>query len=96
MAVLCKRVVDSGHSIKYKNKYYRFVNKNGAPIYFNKGTTCVVIKAFNGELYVTVDESVFALEEIPEVQAKSEDFDAIEPPKERKVYIPKMNHKWKE
>ncbi len=95
LAVLCKRVVDSGHSIKYKNKYYRFVNKNGAPIYFNKGTTCVVIKAFNGELYVTVDESVFALEEIPEVQAKSEDFDAIEPPKERKVYIPKMNHKWK-
>ena len=52
LAVLCKRVVDSGHSIKYKNKYYRFVNKNGAPIYFNKGTTCVVIKSFQWGSYM--------------------------------------------
>ena len=37
LAVLCKRVVDSGHSIKYNKHYYRFVNRAGNPIYFNKG-----------------------------------------------------------
>ena len=95
LALLCKRVVDSGHSIKYNKKYYRLINKKGISIYFNKGTKCMVIKAFNGELYATVDESIFALEEIPEVQAKSEDFDEVEEVKERKIYIPKMMHPWR-
>ena len=95
LAVLCKRVVDSGHSIKYNKHYYRFINRVGTPIYFNKGTKCIVIKAFDGNLYATVDNSVFALEEISEVQAKSENFDEIEEIKERKVYIPKMTHPWK-
>ena len=95
LAVLCQRVVDSGHSIKFKNNYYRFINKNGRPIYFNKGTKCTVIKALDGKLFATVDETVFALEEISKIQAKSENFDIIEEPKERKIYIPKMNHPWK-
>ena len=95
LAVLCQRVVDSGHSIKFNNKYYRFINKNGNPIYFNKGTKCIVIKAFDGQLFSTVDESIFALEEISEVQAKSENFDEIEKTKERKIYIPRMIHPWK-
>ena len=95
LATLCKRVVDSGHSIKYNKHYYRFINRTGTPIYFNKGTKCIVIKAFDGNLYATVDNSVFALEEISEVQAKSENFDEIEKTKERKVYIPRMTHPWK-
>ena len=95
LAVLCKRIVDSGHSIKYNKSYYRFINKNGKPIYFNKGTKCIVIKAFDGKLYATVDNSVFALEKISEVQAKSENFDEIEEIKERRVYIPRMTHPWK-
>lgn len=95
LAVLCQRVVDSGHSIKYNNNYYRLINKVGRPIYFNKGTKCVVIKALNGELYATVDESIFALEKISEVQGKSENFDEIEEIKPRNIYIPRMIHPWK-
>ena len=95
LAILCKRVVDNGHSIKYNKHYYRFINRVGTPIYFNKGTKCIVIKAFDGNLYATVDNSVFALEEISEVQSRSENFDEIEEIKERKVYVPKMTHPWK-
>ena len=95
LAILCQRVIDSGHSIKYNNEYYRFINKNGNPIYFNKGTKCTVIKSLNGQLFATVDESIFALEKISEIQAKSENFDEIEKIKERKVYIPRMIHPWK-
>ena len=95
LAILCQRVVDSGHSIKFKNNYYRFINKSGCPIYFNKGTKCVVVQALNGDLYATIDESIFALEKISEVQAKSENFDDIEEIKPRKVYIPRMIHPWK-
>lgn len=64
-------------------------------LYFDKGTKCIVIKSFDGRLYATVDNSVFALEKISEVQAKSENFDEIEEIKERKVYIPRMTHPWK-
>ena len=95
LAVLCQRVIDSGHSIKYNNNYYRLINKVGRAIYFNKGTKCIVIKALNGELYATVDESIFALEKISEVQAKSENFDEIEEIKPKNIYIPRMIHPWK-
>lgn len=95
LAVISQRVVDSGHSIKYNKTYYRFINKIGRPIYFNKGTKCVVIKALDGNLYATVDESIFALEMISDVQAKSKNFDEIEETKERKIYIPRMIHPWK-
>ena len=95
LAILCKRVVDSGHSIKYNNKYYRFVNKNCRPIYFNKGTKCIVIKALDSSLFATVDESIFALEEISEVQSKSVDFDEPETKEKKTIYIPRMIHPWK-
>lgn len=38
----------------------------------------MVIEAFDGGIYATVDNSVFALEEIPSVQSKSVNFDEIE------------------
>lgn len=96
LAVLCKRVIDSGHSIKYNKHYYRLINKSGKPIYFNKGTKCIVIKALDGSLFATVDESIFVLEEILDVQAKLVNFDDVEEIKERKIYIPKIIHPWKE
>lgn len=95
LAILSQRVVDSGHSVRYKKSYYRFINKVGRPIYFNKGTKCIIIEALNGMLFATVDESIFALEKITEVQAKSVNFDEIEEPKERRIYIPRMIHPWK-
>ena len=95
LAILTKRVIDKGHSIKFKNKYYRLINRVGSAIYFNHGTTCIVIKSFDNKLYATVDDNIFALEEIPEVQALSENFDEIEEVKPKKVYIPRMDHPWK-
>lgn len=96
LAVLTKRVIDKGHSIKFNNKYYRLVNRMNTPIYFNHGTTCVVIKSFDNQLYAAVNDTVFALEEIPEVQAISENFDEIVETKAKKVYIPPMTHPWKQ
>lgn len=96
LSVLTKRVIDKGHSIKFNNKYYRLVNRVNTPIYFAHGTTCVVIKSFDNKLYATVNDTVFALEEIPEVQAVSENFDDIVETTPKKVYIPPMTHPWKQ
>lgn len=96
LAILAERVIDSGHSIKYENKYYKFINKVGRSIYFNKGTKCIVIKALDNNLYATVDDSIFALEEISQIQKKSDNFDEIiEEKDDKKIYIPKMTHPWK-
>ena len=95
LAVLSRRVVDTGHSICFKKKHYRTVNSVGTPIYFGKGTKCMVIEAFDKTLYATVEDSIFSLEEIPEVQLKSENFDEILPVEPKKIYIPRMIHPFK-
>lgn len=55
----------------------------------------MVIEAFDKSLYATVEDSIFSLEEIPEVQSYSENFDTILPTETKKIYIPKMIHPWK-
>ena len=95
LAVLSRRTVDTGHSICFKKKHYRTVNSVGTPIYFGKGTKCMVIESFDKKLYATVEDSIFALEEIPEVQLLSENFDEILPTEPKKIYIPRMTHPFK-
>ena len=95
LAVLSRRIIDTGHSICFKRKHYKPVNSVGTPIYFGKGTKCLVIEAFDKKLYATVEDSIFALEEIPEVQALSENFDEILPTEPEKIYIPRMTHPFK-
>ena len=92
LAILSRRIVDSGHSICFKNKHYRTVNSVGTPIYFGKGTKAMVIEAFDKSLFATVEDSIFALEEIPQVQAYSENFDTVLPTEPKKIYIPRMTH----
>ncbi len=92
LAILSRRTVDSGHSICFKNKHYRTINSVGTPIYFGKGTKAMIIETFDKKIYATIENSIFALEEIPQVQAFSENFDEILPIEPRKVYIPKMTH----
>ena len=95
LAVLCRRVVDSGHSIRFEKNFYRTVNNTGIPIYFGKGTKCMVIKSFDKQFYATVENNIFALEKIPETQTHSVNFDKILPTKKKKIYIPNMIHPWK-
>ena len=55
----------------------------------------MIIEAFDKKLFATVEDSIFALEEIPKVQAKSLNFDEILPEEPKKIYIPRMTHPWK-
>ena len=95
LAILSRRTINSGHSIRFKNKYYRVVNSKNVPIYFGKGTKCMVIEAYDKRLFATIDNSIFALQEIPKFQAVSENFDDISPQQQKCIYIPKMIHPWK-
>lgn len=97
LAVLSSRKVDNGHCIKFENKYFKPIDQNGHPVYYYKGTSGMVIKAFNNELYFCVEEKVYALDEIPKHEHKSKNFDfKTVKDKPRKRYIPPMSHPWKQ
>lgn len=55
----------------------------------------MVIEAFDKRLYATVEDSIFALEEIPQFQAKSVNLDTVLPEEPKKIYIPRMTHPMK-
>lgn len=97
LAVLDKRTVDFGHSIRFKKQYYRLLDEHGLVVHFRKGTKVMAIEAFDGQLFCCVnDQDIYALEAIPERESKSEEFDAdYEKPKPKEKYIPSMHHPWR-
>ena len=97
LAILSNRKLDSGHCIRYKNKYFIPVAKSGMKAYMKKGMDVMVIESFNGKLYANILDHLFALEEIPEREATSKNFDTpTVDPKKKKPYIPPMSHPWKQ
>ena len=94
LAILTPRKIDNGNSIKYQNKYYQPYLNNELKCFTPK-TECLVIKAFNGELLVTIYEQILELKELTRNEKFSKEFDNITEVKESKKYIPPMTHPWK-
>ena len=94
LAVLTPRKIDNGNSIKYQNKYYQPYLDNELKCFLPR-TECLVIKAFNGDLFVTIDEKIFELKELSRNERFSKNFDQETEVKEKKKYIPPMSHPWK-
>ena len=96
LAIISERTVDNGHSIRYDNKYYRTLNRQGRVDYLHPQTKGLVVKTFSGKLFFSVDKFVFAMEEIPEHERTSKNLD-FKPPKDkpRMKYIPPANHPWR-
>lgn len=97
LAVLSPRKIDNGSCLKYQNEYYLPINRQGIAVHHRKGTTAMVIKAFDGELYSCIGNQVYALELLPEHRLSSKAFDlATIPDVPKEKYIPPMNHPWKQ
>lgn len=95
LAILTPRKIDNGNAIRYFNNYYQ-PYENGSLKCFRAKTKCLVIKAFDGELYVTIDDKIYELRKLESHQKYSKEFD--EEPKEiveKKKYVPPMSHPWK-
>ena len=96
LAVLTTRKIDNGNSIKFKNKYYQPYNKNFELQCFKSGTECLVIESFDGSIFVSIDDNVYALKELLDHKKVSLEIDEfVEKIKNKKIYIPPMSHPWK-
>ena len=97
LAVLADRKIDCGHCLRFETKYYIPNDANNNPTYFRKGTDALVIKAFDGGLFVSIGNKIYGLKEIPSHKATSKNFDFTDDkPKKRKRYLPPMSHPWKQ
>ena len=96
LSVISVRKTDQGHCIKYKNKIYRTVSENGEYINLKRGSTALVIEAFDNMLYANILDQLFILKEVPRHEDYSSNFDVVKRKKERKKYIPPLDHPWKQ
>ena len=95
LAALTPRKIDNGNSIKYKNKYYQPYLNNELKCFCPK-TECLVIKSFNGNLFVAIDEQVMELKELNRNEKISKEFNEKEVTKSNpQKYVPSMQHPWK-
>ena len=94
LAVLTPRKIDNGNSIKFQNKYYQ-PYLNGKLKCFSPKTECLVIKAYDGSLVVSIDEQILELRELTRNERFSKNFEEVPIVKERKKYIPPMSHPFK-
>ena len=96
LAILTTRKIDNGNSIKYKNEYYQPF-ENGQLKCFKPKTECLVIKAFDGQLLVSIDDKIYELRKLVLHKKYSSEFDVLPKKiqKQRKPYKPAENHPWR-
>ena len=96
LSVLTERIIDHGHCLKFKNTYFKTLDKNGHQVHFYKGTKAMVIEAFDGNKCCCIDENIYALEAILSHEKLSKNFDlTLSQNKAVKQNIPAMNHPWR-
>lgn len=96
LAVLSTRKFDNGSAIKYQNQYYQAYDENDQLVCFKSKTECMVIKAMDGTLFVSVGDKVYALKVLLKNRRTSKNFDIQEKAeKPKQIYIPPMSHPWR-
>jgi len=98
LAVVSGRSVDQGNCIRYDRRRFFPYDKDGKRASVRPGTRALVIKAFDGSLFLNANDVIYALEETLERETHSLDFDQEKPKaalSERKRHIPPLTHPWK-
>ena len=96
LAIITPRIIDTGHCVKFKNKYYKTMDSRGLQVHYHRGVKGLVIQTFTGELLFSTVDKVYALDEVPKHEKYSKNFD-IAPTTEKplKRNIPSQKHPWR-
>ncbi|HET0109756.1 TPA: ISNCY family transposase, partial [Streptococcus pneumoniae] len=73
LARLAERVVDSGHHIRFQNRYYMPVEQ-GKEVYFIRKTKALVLKAFDGDIYLNIADKIYHTKELLDHELYSKNF----------------------
>lgn len=94
LAVLSNRIINKGHHLRFNTHFFTPIDSSGKSVNFVGGTKALVIKAFDGNLFASVGEKVYALKQLDLHEHYSKEFDQVPELKEAKVYIPDFKHPW--
>ena len=96
LAIRYSRKIDSGHCIKFKNKYYQTIAQDGRLVTLKPKSKCMVIESYSKGLYLECADQIYNLDEVLLHKAHSKNIDLeIAEAKPRKVNKPASNHPWK-
>lgn len=99
LSVITLRKINAGHAICFKNNLYRPLDSHGIYADYHKGTVALVIQALDGSLYCSIHDKLYALDEIPQHEKVSRNFNTnndFEAAKNiKKPNIPSMDHPWR-
>ena len=89
------RKINSGYHFKYKNKSYIPINSLGKAVYYPIKTEIRVIEAFDGNLYVSIENNIFSTRVLENHELESIEFDVPILKETKPKYIPPMSHPWR-
>lgn len=92
LAIVSRRKIDNGCTLKYNNKYYKIVNSEGEQILVKAHTECLVVKTFSNELIAIIGDEQYFLDE-HETHKEESIFEEKTP--KSKAHKPACNHPWK-
>jgi transposase InsO family protein len=95
LGVRAKRKVNYGHHLRFQNHQYLPVDENGTPAYYKKGTEALMTIAFDGEIYISLEERLYLAKKLEKHELESPNFDTPVKKEPKKKYIPPMTHPWK-
>lgn len=95
LGVLATRKMNTGHHFRFKNEHYLPVTGTDKEVFYPKGTEVLVIQAFNGKLFVTINEQLYHTRCLEEHELVSKEFDEEPVTKAKRAYTPPMSHPWK-
>lgn len=96
LSILTPRIFDSGSAVKFQKEYYQAIDQNTLKVIpFMNHTKALLIKAFNEELYITVNEHVYLLQKLESHKKVSKNFDEFSEIQKTKAHVPPMTHPWK-
>lgn len=96
LSIITRRKIDAGHCLHFNKKVYRIIDENNEFINFSKGTEAHIIKSFDSQIYVNINDCLYLLSEVPLHELYSKNFDIpVEKPKEKKKIIPSLDHPWR-
>ena len=96
LATRYERVIDKGNCIKFKHQYYQTF-ENGKLITLKPKRKCMIIKAYDEQLFLESGDKIYELKKLSTHQETSRyiDLDVINKEVKSKAHTPALNHPWR-
>ena len=95
LAVITKRKIDNGSCFRYDCKYMIPIDSHGEKVCYKNKTEVAVIKAFDGNIYCNINDTIYGSKVIKRNASVSRNFDTVPAENPIVINIPAIDHPWR-